>query len=510
MQVIFDNKRIEGREEGVTWMRKGKKFDRILTLEMSLGLKYSQRLIKEGSTDMKRSGINGKLLFIFCLWICLSVTANAEKKIVQLESRTFPNPLVWDSNYTACLAASDGKVYVGLNQHGYGGTVAIYDPITDSMRTVDDINRKTGQTNVWVEPQSKVHSQICEGRDGKIYFGTHLSAFYNFAKYSSGEAYPGGHWMVYDPKTDTLNDLGISLRGNGLLTMAMDPQRERLYAVTYPQAHFLYYDIKTGKTTDMGRVQNWDAIGRTLAVDDLGRVYGCWDRGRLWRYDPDRDQIENLMIQLPQREVGIPVHRAYWETEQTFTAVAHSPDHQLIYFLETGSSYLVEYDPNIGTEGKMTLLGQISADRYVGRRDVPYAMISFCRGPDNIIYYACNSGIGDEEGNPYWGGGMSAGLVTFDLNTGEKKDHGLIRVEDGLVAIHPNSASAAPDGTIYFVSHVLEKGGEGNEVAGMPADLVLEKDPKHKGQLYKDRQYTMRLLIYRPDKSKDDTSGSYR
>ena len=68
-----------------------------------------------------------------------------------------------------------------------------------------------------------------------------------------------------------------------------------------------------------------------------GAFYGPWGRGRLWRYDPETDAIENLLVQLPGREVGVPIHRAYWETEQTFTAVAHSDDHKLIYFLETGS-----------------------------------------------------------------------------------------------------------------------------------------------------------------------------
>ncbi len=441
------------------------------------------------------------IIFIICLFILQLSGADcrAGQEIVRMESRTFPQPYIWDSNYTACLAASDGRVYVGLNQHGKGGTVAVYDPKTDTMKNLGDINRIVGQTNLRIEPQSKVHSQICEGLDGKIYFGTHLSGFFNFAKFTSGEAYPGGHWMVYDPKTDKVNDLGIGRKGNGFLTMTMDPKRERLYGVTYPQAHFLYYDIKTGKTTDMGQVQNWDSIGRTLAVDDLGRVYGCWGRGRLWRYDPEKDEIENLFIQLPQREVGVPVYRAFWETEQTFTAVAHSPDHKRIYFLETGSSYLVEFDPHAGPEGKMRLLTQLCVDRYLGKREVPYAMISFCIGPDNVIYYACNSGTGDEEGNPYWGGGMSAALVTYDLNTGKREDRGLIRVEDELVVVHPNSASAGPDGTIYFVSHVLESDGKGRVMAGAPADLVLEKDPPVKKQLYHDSSYTMRLLIYRPN-----------
>jgi hypothetical protein len=283
--------------------------------------------------------------------------------------------------------------------------------------------------------------------------------------------------------------------------MTIDPEREKLYALTYPQAHFLIYDIKTQKTTDMGKVQNWDAISRTLAVDDLGRVYGCWGQGKIWQYDPAKNDIKNLHIQLPQRPLGIPIYRAYWETEQTFTAVAHSPGHRLIYFLETGSSYLVQYDPHDGPEGNMRLLDQICAGRYRGKREVPYAMISMCRGPDNIIYYACNSATADEQGSPYWGGGMSAALVTYNLDSGKREDRGLIRVEDDLVAVHPNAASASADGTVYFVAHVLEPGGEGREISGTPADLVLEKEPEHKKQFHEGSSYTLRLLIYRPEKS---------
>ena len=60
-------------------------------------------------------------LFLFLAGLAFPGAApGAELKIVRLESRTFPNPIVWDSNYTACLAASDGRVYVGLNYHGGG------------------------------------------------------------------------------------------------------------------------------------------------------------------------------------------------------------------------------------------------------------------------------------------------------------------------------------------------------------------------------------------------------
>jgi len=440
----------------------------------------------------------GTALFLIGFFAIIFGQSWGREKTVKMDSRLFPDPIVWDSNYTACLAASDGRVYVGLNQHGAGGSVAVYDPETDTMRLLGDMNVITGQHNLPVEPQAKVHSQICEGVDGKIYFGTHLSGWFGFAKFTSAEAYPGGHWMVYDPKSDQMTDLGVGLKGNGILTMTIDPARERLYALTFPQAHFLIYDIKTGRTSDMGQVQNWDALGRTLGIDDRGRIFGCWGQGRLWRYDPETGLIKNMITKLPQREIGIPIHRAYWETEQTFTAVASSSDRKLLYFLETGSSYLVKYDPYAGPEGEMKLLSQICADRYVGRRDVPYAMISFCRGPDNVLYYACNSASNDEEGSPYWGGGMSAALVTYDLNTGKREDRGLIKVENSQVAVHPNAASAGPDGTIYFVAHVLEAGGKGRTISGAPADLVLEKEPEHKKHMHSGESYTLRLLIYHP------------
>jgi len=96
---------------------------------------------------------------------------------------------------------------------------------------------------------------------------------------------------------------------------------------------------------------------------------------------------------------------------------------------------------------------------------------------------------------------MAAGLVTYDLKTGRREDKGLIQVEGGLTAVHPNAASAAPDGTIYFVAHVLEPEGKGRSVSGLPADLVLEKDTDSKRQMHKGRTYTLRLLIHRPGKS---------
>ena len=123
--------------------------------------------------------------------------------------------------------------------------------------------------------------------------------------------------------------------------------------------------------------------------------------------------------------------------------------------------------------------------------------------PDPLVwdsnYTACLAAL---DGRVYVGlnyHGKGATVAVYDPRTDamKRQDRGLIRTEDDRVVVHPNAASAAPDGTIYFVAHVLEPDGEGRGTSNLPADLVLEKESEHKKQLYK-RNYTMRLLIYRP------------
>ncbi len=46
-----------------------------------------------------------------------------------------------------------------------------------------------------------------EGPDGKIYFGTHLSAFFGFATFARPEGFPGGHLC---PTTPTRESAGTS------------------------------------------------------------------------------------------------------------------------------------------------------------------------------------------------------------------------------------------------------------------------------------------------------------
>ena len=436
---------------------------------------------------------------VFCIFLTAGSGFCAEYEVCRVESRRLPQQENWDSMFTALLVASDGKVYIGLDYHGHGANVAVYDPKSDSMSLLGDMQELTGEQNLKREPQAKVHTQICEGKDGKIYFATHLSAWYNFAKVSQAEGIPGGHWFVYDPKKDLVTDLGIGLPRNGIITMAIDPQRQRLYGLTYPLGHMIYYDIKTKVTNDLGVVQGWASVSRVLTTDDRGRVYGFWGNGHIVRYDPQTDRVKNLLVQMPHRKVGVPIFRAFYETEHGFMGVARADDGKKWYALETDSSYLFEYDPYQGDEGKITLLTQLVPDRYVGKRNVPYAMLAFCKDSKDVFYHMANTQLGNERQGKYWGEGYGSAMVTYDLKTAARQDKGIILAEDNALVMTPTAASCGPDDTIYFMAFVNEK-GVGPHRPSDVADLVLEKGGKQAAKKGKD--YNLRLCIYKPYKAK--------
>ena len=431
------------------------------------------------------------ILLISGLW---DFAAFAQDRVCRVESRALPDQENWDSMFTAMYAASDGKVYIGLDYHGSGANVAVYDPVKDSMRLLGDMWQYTGEKNLGREPQSKVHTQICEGSDGKIYFATHFSAWYNFAKISEPEGLPGGHWFMYDPKTDLVTDLGLGLPRNGIITMAMDQGRERLYGLTYPMGRLIYYDLKTRITTDMGVVQNWASVSRVAVTDDRGNVYGFYDDGRLWRYDPGKDRVFNLRVRMPLRDVGVPIFRSFYETEHGIMGVAKGKNGKW-YGLETESSYLFEYDPYKGAEGEVQLLTQLTPDRYLGKRNVPYAMLAFCKDSNDVFYHAANTQLADEPQGPYWGEGHGSAMVTFDLKTGKREDRGVIVAENNRLVMTPTAATCGPRGTIYFMAFVNEK-GVGPVQAENVADLVLEKAGKASAR--RGRDYNLRLCIYKP------------
>jgi hypothetical protein len=134
--------------------------------------------------------------------------------------------------------ASDGKVYVGIGNHGRnnqlpqneGGYAFIYcwNPQTKVLRQVVDVNEV-------VKPQagdptwSKVHAGILEGKDGKIYFTCTLNDGGRSFQTKWTEHVPGGQLFAYDPKNGQTEIIGV-FPGEVTPTTRLDRERNIWYA----------------------------------------------------------------------------------------------------------------------------------------------------------------------------------------------------------------------------------------------------------------------------------------
>jgi len=416
------------------------------------------------------------------MFLYTAIPVQAAERTVTVEYKVFPGLAEMDGNWAALLAASDGKVYVGLACHGCDGHLVYFDPKADHMVDVGDLNKLTGQDGVNVAPQSKIHAKFGEGKDGRIYFATHAGFWFDYARYATPEGYPGSHYMAFDPRTGTVQDFGIGPRYEGMNTGAYDPKYNRIYGLTHPRGHFVYYDVATGAKVDKGRMNNWESICRTLGIDDDGNVYGSFGAGRIYKYSPVTDSITELKERVPIRPKGISLGRDYGKSETAWRTVVWDRGNKLFYGVDESESALFSFDPTAPAETAVKRLGQMAIPELADKRYVPYASLSLTMGLDRKLYY-----VAAEKEFDYGGSGeagKATHLVTYDLRTGKTEDLGEMHLPDGRPVLGTNAASTAPDGTIYFVGAIGVKNIKGSEgeSAGMLGDTP----------------YRLALFVYRP------------
>jgi len=407
--------------------------------------------------------------------------ADAPARTINVDYRVFPGLAHMDGHWSALFAASDGKVYVGLAYHGGDGHMVYYDPKRDQVRDLGALTQLCGEQFLHRGPQAKIHVKFGEGKDGRIYFGSHYGLDFDFARYATKHGYPGAHFMAYDPAADRVEDFGTGTPYQGLVTGNYDPMFNRIYGITDPEAHFVYYDVARRAVSDKGRINNWESLCRTLAIDDRGNVYGSFGRGQLFRYDPRTDEVRELSLQLPVRQKGISFGRDYNKSETAWRVAVWDRESKKFYGLEESASTLFSFDPNVGDEGEIRRLGQLCVPGFEDRRDIPYATLSLTLGHDRKLYYAAAGREFDYGGSA---GLASSHLITYDLRTSKIEDLGEMRLPDGRAVIGTNSAHTAPDGTIYF--------GGAVEVHPEPGK------PVEAGGQIGTAYYRLALIIYHP------------
>lgn len=416
---------------------------------------------------------------------------------VVLQSRSFPGNLKEDGFWAGLYAARDGRVYIGLNTEGGGSAqFYIYDPQTDQVRHRADMSEFLGERGQGIRTHAKIHTKFCEDRDGRIYFAT--------GNMGAGPAavdprsWKGGHWCRYDPRTDTLEDLGLVAPQSGVYGLTIDPVRMRLYGAS-EQGHFLVFDIARKTTVDKGRVNRHPpSVARTIVIDDQGNVYGTYCPNRIFKYDVTKDKLLDFSVQIPFDPTAVeptPVSIA----KALMRAGVWDSVTKRLYGIDGSSSYLFAYDPSAGPEGEAVKLASLRPEDLPDRaRRRHYASLSFTFGNDRKFYYLPIGLSGTQQDNAgiefdNWVG--QARLVTYDLASGEKKDFGRAVTEDGMRVVDflnrapSGGAATGPDNTIYFCG------------------FVEEKDPSKAGYAFGNLDARLRLLIYHPLTSKRGPSG---
>ena len=411
----------------------------------------------------------------------LMLTATAgmpASQAVRVEHRVFPGLHEMDGNWAALYAASDGKVYAGLAYHGGDGHLVYYDAKADSMHDVGNLTELCGESQVRRGPQSKIHAKFGEGKDGRVYFGTHAGFWWNYARFATKEGYPGAHWMAFDPKTGRVEDFGLGARNEGINTGAYDPLFNRIYGLTHPRGHFVYFDVATRRSVDKGRVNNFESICRTLGIDDEGNVYGSFGQGEVFRYNPRTDDIEELPVRLPIRAKGISLGRDYLKSETAWRTVVWDRQTRQFYGVEESATILFSFNPRTN---EVRRLGQLSIPSLDESRDIPYATLSLALGRDRKLYYGAAGREFDYSGSA---GAATSHLITWDLDSGRREDLGEMLLADGRRVLGTNAAETGSDGTIYLVGaiEVRPETGKPIEAAGKVGDVY----------------YRLALLIYRP------------
>ena len=200
--------------------------------------------------------------------------------------------------------------------------------------------------------QGKVHSKIVADADGNVYFTTDGGDMRQLDFMNGPHGYSGGYFMKWDPSQGRLTNLGMGLQYESLKDIDIDLETGILYAVTFPQVHFLVYDPKTNDLRDLGRLGSAH-VPRVLFTDRWGNCYYVDWRQRLVKYEKSMKKLIFGGESLPAfpGTPGINIITG-------ITAYAKNEDESIIYLVTYGGKLLAFHPRDTGI-GKVDDLGGV-------------------------------------------------------------------------------------------------------------------------------------------------------
>ncbi len=405
------------------------------------------------------------------LYICLFVILLITSKIVTAQKCVNPNFEAHRLDYrdlgyptateisadntpiASLLAHSNGKVYGATS--GKQSYLFVYDYMTNKVYPLGKIPGSSG-----------VHHSLVEGDNGFIYIGTGLNELTPITltrevpfgrrmietqlwediknKYKNFE---GGRLFIYDPKegdnhvylpedTAHVKDLGITVRGNSVYTLAINVAKDRIYGITYPDAIFFEYDIKSRTFKNHGPWLNiksysgpersWRSTPRSLICLPDGRVFSSGDYGLMYYFNPSKGKIQETMMRIPGEYWITQKYDAYPVVEQLL------PDSKGRILGSTSDGFLFRIDLEAG---KLIVLGKPMVERRVRAMTL---------GNDQQIYMICG-----EKDNV-------CRMFSYDLSEKNEgfKDYGVLGVDRSpyyaKIGYQFDAMCTVADGTIFI------------------------------------------------------------
>jgi len=381
-----------------------------------------------------------------------------------------------EEGYFSLCEGHDGKIYIGTAAFGRNSYLVEFDPKTEKMRVVVDVHKVCGLplTPTGMAAQGKIHTRNFVGPSGKIYLGSKQG---HPTGKDDNSVYPGGYLLVYDPATEQTENLGMPMKGQGVIDVTADEARGLIYVITCEDQHWMLYDMKTKKYRELGPILRDQP---NTIVDSQGRATAITKDYRVARYNPATDKvtIDDLLVD------GVPFGSALPQAVHPDWRLA--ADGHTAYLVVLNDFRMFQIDL-AGPAGK-PLVARSLGNRVEGKNADSRGSVAIA--PDGRVYSACRA-----DNATGYGTGYLHHLSRYTPSTGKLEDLGVFTVKNpDFVNWGTDPADPRPKPRFVHGFHKLPDG------TLTPLHVMLAMIVAHDGTIYGTVLVPFTLLKVEPPK----------
>jgi hypothetical protein len=346
--------------------------------------------------------------------------------------------------YCACwdgLLTPDGRVYIpAASELSIGEYVRMYEYTQSDNQFTELFYSK----DVVMAPErtltsSKFHFSLDVMEDGRIIGTTHTTdrapshPTWLFKQYYHHiwEGYPGSSLVIFDPKTNTPEHLGVIVPRETIYGGVYSAKDQSYYCLGLGRGHLYRYSFRTRRVTDFGQVTEGDTFGIHVGPDS--NIYFATRTGFLFKIDVEKEELIDLNFEI-SHTTGHPGD-AVAATHKSIACAVNIPDSSTFIFTVFSGEGLYSHDT---TTGKTEYLGRLLAvDKYCENFDGFECSYGLALDRDNVLWYALTSYAYGSVGGDYTAR-PGASLMRWDVLRGGKPEClGMLGTPDRAIATAP-------------------------------------------------------------------------